>query len=287
MNKLKKIADIIIIGMAIAAVVVLGDKIIKIGKDAQSGIYFVQEQTNGSNDENKEEIIQEDPDEVVSIDLIMEIDQSLFEQRKDILAAVPEDKKKDIIEVSPGEIDNKPQETANETLKTEVPENEPEKNDEEPEDINPGQEVSGESNSDSGDDTGNVSNIDYSNSADFRIEIDLSQQRLFVFYKEDILREMVCSGGALETPTPLGEFTTIQKIEYSWVPRFEVGAYYWIRFFEDYLIHSVPFDESGEMIVEEFEKLGNPASHGCIRLRLEEAKWLYETLPLGVKVLIY
>jgi lipoprotein-anchoring transpeptidase ErfK/SrfK len=53
------------------------------------------------------------------------------------------------------------------------------------------------------------------------------------------------------------------------------------------LIHSVPFDENGEMIVEEFEKLGNPASHGCIRLRLEEAKWLYETLPLGVKVVIY
>ncbi len=130
-------------------------------------------------------------------------------------------------------------------------------------------------------------NIDYSDSGNFRIEVDLGRQRVIVFYKDDILREMICSGGAPESPTPLGEFTTLQKIEYYFVERFDVGAYYWIRFFEDYLIHSVPFDEEGKMIIEEFEKLGSPASHGCIRLKLEEAKWLYETIPLGVKVLIY
>lgn len=130
-------------------------------------------------------------------------------------------------------------------------------------------------------------NIDFSDSGNFRIEIDLNRQRVIVFYKDDILREMICSGGAPESPTPPGEFVTSQKIEYAFVERFDVGAYYWIRFFEDYLIHSVPFDENGEMIIEEFEKLGSPASHGCIRLKLEEAKWLYETLPLGVRVLIY
>lgn len=130
-------------------------------------------------------------------------------------------------------------------------------------------------------------NIDFSDSGNFRIEIDLSHQRVTVFYKDDMLREMICSGGAPESPTPPGEFVTSQKIEYAFVERFDVGAYYWIRFFEDYLIHSVPFDENGEMIIEEFEKLGSPASHGCIRLKLEEAKWLYETLPLGVEVSIY
>jgi lipoprotein-anchoring transpeptidase ErfK/SrfK len=132
-----------------------------------------------------------------------------------------------------------------------------------------------------------LEDIEYDDSSHFRIEVDLSRQRLIVFYKGEVLREMICSGGALESPTPLGEYTTSQKIEYAWVERFGVGAYYWIRFFEDYLIHSVPFDENGNMIIEEYEKLGNPASHGCIRLRLEEAKWLYETLPLGVKIVIY
>jgi lipoprotein-anchoring transpeptidase ErfK/SrfK len=41
------------------------------------------------------------------------------------------------------------------------------------------------------------------------------------------------------------------------------------------------------MMLEEYKKLGNPASHGCIRLDLKDAKWLYEKLPLGVRVSIY
>jgi lipoprotein-anchoring transpeptidase ErfK/SrfK len=129
--------------------------------------------------------------------------------------------------------------------------------------------------------------IDFSSSSDFRIEVDLGRQKVFVYYKEKIIREMICSGGAESSPTPMGEFTTSQKIEYDWVDRFDMGAYYWVRFYKTYLFHSIPFDENGNMMMEEYEKLGNPASHGCIRLKLEEAKWLYENLPLGVRVLIY
>ena len=130
-------------------------------------------------------------------------------------------------------------------------------------------------------------NIDFSNSDDFRIEVDLSRQRVFIYYKDNQIKEMVCSGGTEEKPTPIGEFETYEKIEYSWVSKYNIGAYYWVRFYNEYLFHSVPFDENGEIIIEEYEKLGTPASHGCIRLELEEAKWLYEMLPLGVKVLIY
>jgi lipoprotein-anchoring transpeptidase ErfK/SrfK len=129
--------------------------------------------------------------------------------------------------------------------------------------------------------------IDFSNSEDFRIEVDLSRQVVLVYYKDALIKQMVCSGGEESSPTPIGEFTTFQKVHYQWVSKFNVGAYYWTRFYKDYLFHSVPFDENGEMIEEEYKKLGSPASHGCIRLKLEEAKWMYENLPLGVKVLIY
>ncbi len=129
--------------------------------------------------------------------------------------------------------------------------------------------------------------IDFNSGDDFRIEVDLSKQKVFVYYKNELIREMICSGGADESPTPPGEFETSDKIKYSWVERFDVGAYYWIRFYGNYLFHSVPFDKNGEMIIEEYEKLGSPVSHGCIRLKLEEAKWLYEKLPSGVKVIIY
>ncbi len=135
--------------------------------------------------------------------------------------------------------------------------------------------------------TGDGEDIDFEDVENIKIEVDLESQKVIIFYRGSAVREMICSGGAPESPTPVGEFVTSEKIEYSWVDRFDMGAYYWVRFFEDYLFHSVPFDENGEMITGEFEKLGEPASHGCIRLSLDDAKWFYETIPLGAKVLIH
>jgi len=129
--------------------------------------------------------------------------------------------------------------------------------------------------------------IDFSNSEDFMIEVDLSRQIVLVYYNGMLIKEMICSGGKESSRTPIGEFFTIGKVPYQWVAKFNVGAYYWTRFYKDYLFHSVPFNEDGEMIEQEYNKLGIPASHGCIRLKLDEAKWLYEKLPLGVKVSIH
>jgi lipoprotein-anchoring transpeptidase ErfK/SrfK len=134
---------------------------------------------------------------------------------------------------------------------------------------------------------GDAGDIDFGDVENIKVEVDLESQRVIIFYRGRAVREMTCSGGKFESPTPTGEFTTLQKIEYAWVDRFDMGAYYWVRFFEDYLFHSVPFNENGEMMTEELDKLGEPASHGCIRLSLDDAKWFYETVPLGVAVLIH
>lgn len=129
--------------------------------------------------------------------------------------------------------------------------------------------------------------IDSTNKDYFRIEVNLSLQKVFIFYKDNLIKEMICSGGIEEKPTPPGEFTTTEKGNYFWNDKYKMGAYYWVRFYNEYLFHSVPFNEDNQMIQEECDKLGTPASHGCIRLKLEEAKWLYDMLPLGVKVVIY
>jgi len=129
--------------------------------------------------------------------------------------------------------------------------------------------------------------IDYSSSDNFRIDVNLSVQKVFVYYKDNLIKTMKCSGGTAEKSTPLGEFTTTEKGYWFWNDKYKMGAYYWIRFYYNYLFHSIPFDENNEIIQEEYDKLGIPASHGCIRLEFEDAKWLYETLPLRVKVVIH
>ena len=129
--------------------------------------------------------------------------------------------------------------------------------------------------------------VDYTDFANFLIDVNLSTQQVTVLYKDAIIKSMACSGGKAETPTPPGIFTTYQKIYYAWIPKFAQGAYYWTRFYGPYLFHSVPYDANGNMMTEELNKIGTPASHGCIRLLLEDAKWVYETLPLGMKVNVH
>ena len=129
--------------------------------------------------------------------------------------------------------------------------------------------------------------VDYTDSANFLVDVNLTMQQVSVLYKETIIKTMPCSGGKPETPTPQGVYTTNQKIYYAWIPKFAQGAFYWTRFYGPYLFHSVPYDASGNMMAEELNKMGTPASHGCVRLLLEDAKWFYETLPLGIKVSIH
>jgi hypothetical protein len=129
--------------------------------------------------------------------------------------------------------------------------------------------------------------VDYTDTANFLIDVNLTVQQVTVLYKNVAIKNMVCSGGKPETPTPQGTYTINQKIYYAWIPKFAMGAYYWTRFYGPYLFHSVPYDSAGNMILEELNKMGSPVSHGCVRLMLEDAKWLYETLPLGIKVSIH
>jgi len=158
------------------------------------------------------------------------------------------------------------------------------------EDVIEGQEQAGsEEKTEINDNTGQNDSldIDFSNSDDFRIEVDLNSQKVLVYYKDNLIKEMICSGGTAEKPTLKGEFKTTQKGEWFFSDKYNMGAHYWIRFYHDYLFHSVPFNKNDQMIKEEYDKLGSPASHGCIRLEVKNAKWLYEMLPIGVKVLIY
>lgn len=45
-------------------------------------------------------------------------------------------------------------------------------------------------------------------------------------------------------------------------------------------------DENQQVIKSEAEKLGEKASHGCIRLTVSDAKWIYEHIKTNTKVVI-
>ena len=99
-------------------------------------------------------------------------------------------------------------------------------------------------------------------------------------------RVMVCSSGGLKTP--LGTFSISDT--YEWRPLLNrVYGRYASRITGKILFHSVPYYSKNPADVEseEFNKLGEDASLGCIRLRLCDVKWIYDNCPRGTKVEIY
>ncbi len=119
------------------------------------------------------------------------------------------------------------------------------------------------------------------------VQVSLPQQTVTVFDAQGrAVRTFTCSSGKSGEETPTGTFTVSDRGKSFYNPQIKEGAYYWTRFDGAYLFHSVPFDRNYRMEPEEAEKLGTPASHGCIRLPVEDAKWIYDNIPKGTRVVI-
>lgn len=100
------------------------------------------------------------------------------------------------------------------------------------------------------------------------------------------VKAMRCSTGG--DNTPLGVYKTTHKYEFRKL-LFDVYGQYATRIVGQILFHSSSYesDRKDTLIAEEFNKLGEPVSHGCIRLTVEDAKWIYEYCRLGTTVEIY
>ncbi len=96
---------------------------------------------------------------------------------------------------------------------------------------------------------------------------------------------MVCSGGS---DTPTGIFNT--PVQYPWrLLAGNVYGQYSTRIWDAYLFHSVPYytQHKDDLEYDEFNKLGTPASLGCIRLAVADVKWIFDECKLGTPVVIY
>lgn len=93
-----------------------------------------------------------------------------------------------------------------------------------------------------------------------------------------------CTSGAFSTPTKTGEFTVGSK-GYSFGEEHGYSCYYWTQFYGAYLFHSVKYYANTRNIVD--GRLGVNASAGCLRLQIDNAKWIYDNIPRGTKVIVY
>ena len=131
-------------------------------------------------------------------------------------------------------------------------------------------------------------------SAAYSIEVDITNQIVTVYERGTgaIVRQMICSTGTNDY-TPTGEFVmpasragTDRK---PWYKIDSVYVRYPARIHDEILFHSVPYRWRSLRGIDpnDLEKLGYPASHGCIRLRWQDAQFIAQNCLQGTPVKIY
>ncbi|MBE6910275.1 MAG: hypothetical protein E7474_12005 [Ruminococcaceae bacterium] len=102
------------------------------------------------------------------------------------------------------------------------------------------------------------------------------------------VRAMICSTGSSAHATPTGNFSIGKKIRWNLMLG-DVYAQYLSQFYNSCLFHSVCYAKprADTLLTGYYNNLGHPASHGCVRLQTEDAKWIYDNCDTGTYVTIY
>ena len=121
----------------------------------------------------------------------------------------------------------------------------------------------------------------------YSLVVDLSDQRVYIFKGKDLLKTIICSTGLDGTPTPTGTYLVGDRGPYFYTGyKNSTVCYNWVRINNNFLFHSVLFNTKGQVYEAEAAKLGTKASHGCIRVPLDESKWIYDNISRGSLVVI-
>lgn len=103
------------------------------------------------------------------------------------------------------------------------------------------------------------------------------------------VRAMVCSTARAGAWTPVGEFA-VTSYKKEWCPMVDgTWGQYATQFYGNILFHSVCYTarQPDALIAEEYDLLGSPASLGCVRLQVADAKWIYDNCAPGTRVTVY
>jgi len=127
----------------------------------------------------------------------------------------------------------------------------------------------------------------YASSTDTLVLVDTTDHWVSVFRGSQgnwrLDRHMRCSTGAPRTPTVIGNFTVgIRGYSFSGGNH---TCYYYTQCYKDYLFHSIVYHIGTFRVLD--ERIGYSVSAGCVRLGIDNAKWIHDTVPTGSKVVTY
>lgn len=124
----------------------------------------------------------------------------------------------------------------------------------------------------------------------YYIKVNLKTQTVNIYEKDENgrysipVKVMLCSTGTYTPQTGTYKITTYKK---EWLGlQGDVYGQYCTQIVGNILFHSVPYLEKynpSSLEYWEYDKLGQDASLGCIRLTVENAKWIYDNCDTGTR----
>ena len=128
------------------------------------------------------------------------------------------------------------------------------------------------------------------------LKVSVSKQRVYAYGLDDneehtvLVRTMKCSTGLSSSPTPKGTYqsSTGPGARWHYFKKFTCLAQYAYYIEGDIMFHSVLYGSKGGAVTSSsVRNLGSRASHGCVRLAVEDAKWIWDHCPRNTKVVVY
>ena len=129
----------------------------------------------------------------------------------------------------------------------------------------------------------------------FHITVDVNNQVVTVYSRDAegeytvVVRQMICSSGTKKNPSSVGDFTLNgRKARWCFFPKWGDYAQYWTQITSEIAFHSVIYArvDTKSLSIKSYNMLGQRASHGCIRLLVSDAKWIYDNVGKGTVVTI-
>ena len=127
----------------------------------------------------------------------------------------------------------------------------------------------------------------------YRVEVSLDEQRVYVYERTEagdyeLTHTFICSTG-LGNSTPRGIFLDGFPVNHwHYFKKFNCWAKYSFDIEGDIMFHSVIYSSNDDSTLREnsLYALGQKASHGCIRLKVSDARWLYQNCKRGTLAII-